>query len=290
MIFANGHNHSCFSDGVYTPEELAALARKEGYKGIILTDHDTVRGNYYMQKAARKEGLLSITGCEFSTVGLGARFHLLGFDFDQDVPDMRRILDYGAQKQRKRTEILFHMAVEKGDLYGITWDEVEKAFPYNDFLCNNQVFHVLLGKGIMKEEDYFSAFLHNFSYRDKEREDKVSQMINMPYLQVDIVIKAILEAGGVPVLAHPHNKIQYIDSLLEMGLMGLEINHPDVKNEEREVYDRIVQEKRLYRTGGTDHNGVLGGLMHLDTEHQCDPEVNGIEEEDFMNLYQRKLG
>lgn len=82
MIFVNGHNHSTFSSGVYTPEELATLAKKEGYKGIILTDHDTVQGTYFVQKAARKEGLLSLLGCEFTTTGFGEEFRLLAVCFN----------------------------------------------------------------------------------------------------------------------------------------------------------------------------------------------------------------
>ena len=82
MLFANSHNHSTFSDGVYTPEQIASMAKKLGYKAVVLTDHDTVRGTYFMQKAARKEGFLTLLGCEITTAEFGceAGFHLLGFD------------------------------------------------------------------------------------------------------------------------------------------------------------------------------------------------------------------
>ena len=78
MLFASCHNHSTFSDGVYTPERLVALAKGLGHGGIILTDHDTVRGTYFLQKEARKQGLLSLLGCEFSTLHKGVGVHLLG--------------------------------------------------------------------------------------------------------------------------------------------------------------------------------------------------------------------
>ena len=66
-IFASCHNHSTFSDGEYSPEKLAEIAKSEGHGGIILTDHDTVRGTYFVNKEARRLGLKSILGCEFST-------------------------------------------------------------------------------------------------------------------------------------------------------------------------------------------------------------------------------
>ena len=55
-IFASCHNHSDFSDADMSPEELVALAHSLGHGGIILTDHDTVQGTYFINKAARKLG------------------------------------------------------------------------------------------------------------------------------------------------------------------------------------------------------------------------------------------
>ena len=76
-IFASCHNHSCFSDAEYTPEQLVALAKEQGHGGFILTDHDTVRGTYFTNKAARKLGMKSILGCEFTTTHNGRGVHFL---------------------------------------------------------------------------------------------------------------------------------------------------------------------------------------------------------------------
>ena len=289
MIFANMHNHSTFSDGRYTPEELAAMAKREGYGAIVLTDHDTVRGTYFMQKAARKEGLLSILGCEFSTVGMGTDLHLLGFDFNPDEPEMQRLLWHCSQKQTQRTKLLFQWAVEKENIKGITWEEVEKAFPFNDYFCNEHVFAVLLEKGIRKNTE-FNEFNVDFSYRFKERENRILEITGLKYPHVSDAIRIIRKAGGVPVVAHPHKQTQYIEQLIEMGLMGIEVNFPEATEEEKLYLNKIADEKGLYKTGGTDHNGVLGGCLLDGEEYYCDPEINGLKEADFMKLYRRELG
>ncbi len=116
-MFANMHNHSTFSDGIYTPEEIVKMANDLGYKAIVLTDHDTVQGTYFMQKAARKEDLLTLLGCEFSTVEYGVGFHLLGFDFNPDEPGIRKLLGRGAGNQKNRTELLLQWAQEKGGVW-----------------------------------------------------------------------------------------------------------------------------------------------------------------------------
>ena len=164
-IFASCHNHSCFSDANYTPEELVQIAHDLGHGGIILTDHDTVSGTYFINQAARKLGMKSILGCEFSTYFDGVGFHLLGFDFNPDHPEMKRLLEYLPSIQTSRSEMMFNMGLERGSLRkGVTWEEVREAFPYHDYICNNQVFEVMVKKGIYQREEYDEVFFKpNFS-------------------------------------------------------------------------------------------------------------------------------
>ena len=42
--FADLHLHTLFSDGTFTPEELAAHGARCGLAAMALTDHDTVEG------------------------------------------------------------------------------------------------------------------------------------------------------------------------------------------------------------------------------------------------------
>ena len=44
MILIDMHVHSRFSDGRYTPQQLAAAAKKRGLALLALTDHDTTSG------------------------------------------------------------------------------------------------------------------------------------------------------------------------------------------------------------------------------------------------------
>lgn len=123
-----------------------------------------------------------------------------------------------------------------------------------------------------------------------EQEEQITKVINKPFLPVTDVIRVILKAGGVPVLAHPHQQIQYVDELIRAGLMGLEVNHPDVTTEESVALHKIAEEKGLYKTGGTDHSGTLGGYEQFGERYKCNPDRCGMSEEDFRKLYSRKLG
>jgi hypothetical protein len=54
MKFADLHLHTQFSDGTFTPEELAGHGARLGFAALALTDHDTVEGCARMAAACAR--------------------------------------------------------------------------------------------------------------------------------------------------------------------------------------------------------------------------------------------
>jgi hypothetical protein len=106
-------------------------------------------------------------------------------------------------------------------------------------------------------------------------------------ISTERAIKTILKAGGVPVVAHPHGLVKYTEEFLDMGARGFETRFPGVTEEEYVFFENLCDEKKLYKMGGSDHSGVLGGPTG---EGPCDYKVSGITEENFMKIYERRLG
>lgn len=290
MLFASCHNHSTFSDGIHTPEKLVSLAKELGHGGILLTDHDTVRGTYFLQKEARKQGLLSILGCEFGTKYKGLNVHLLGIDFNPDQEDMKKLLKRVSNRQTQRSRLLMEWGQERGTLpKGVVWEDVEKQWCYNDYLCNNQVFETYIKKGILKREDYPRFARENFR-PNKEQSAEISRIIGYGAPATEDVIQIILNAGGVPVIAHPHQLQPCAEELLRLGVLGFETVHPDLDEEDMAFFDALCTERNLYKMGGQDHSSVLGGYADVMPEHNLPADCGGVTEEDFMKLYRRTLG
>ena len=288
-IFASCHNHSCFSDAEYTPEELVDIAKEQGHGGFILTDHDTVRGTYFTNKAARKLGMKSILGCEFTTTHNGRGVHFLGFDFNPDNKAMAELLAYGSSVQTARSELLFKWGQDRGTLRkGITWQDVLDDHPYNDYICCDQVFTTMVRRGIYNVEEYEEFRMPNFSYK-LGLEDAVYAETKRSYKEVitSDVVEIIKGAGGVPVVAHPHGQMNLTKDFLDMGVMGFETRFPSVTEEEHEYFENICDEHGLYKMGGSDHSGILGGIGN---DGPCPYELSGISEENFMKIFERKLG
>ncbi len=298
-VFASCHNHSTFSDGEWTPETLARLAKCMGHGGIILTDHNTVRGWPRMKAAADKYGLLTMVGCEFDTAermpdGVLKGCHLLGFDFDPEYPEMHNFLAYTSSIATERCEQLFKWGQERGTLRGgITWEDVLADHPEHDYICNNTVFQSFLKRGIYLYSEYETEFWKpNFSYR-LGLEDKIHEITGKSYTQISTAktIKLIKAAGGVPVLAHPSYTQAYTDEYVKMGVMGFETRHALLSPEQHVFYEELCEKLGLYKMGGADHENVLGGLLSFpDERYMSDYEMSGIDRDNFMKIYERRLG
>ncbi len=104
MKLADLHLHTHFSDGTYSPEELATHAREQGLDAVALTDHDSVEGCERMGEACRKEGLEFIPGAELTAEVTGQEVHILGYWMDLESGRLRSELHrfQGVRQRRLR--------------------------------------------------------------------------------------------------------------------------------------------------------------------------------------------
>ncbi|MBE6592458.1 MAG: PHP domain-containing protein [Ruminococcaceae bacterium] len=255
QVYANLHLHSIHSDGKYSPKELVAVAKAEGYKALAITDHDTATAYPKLKKAADEAGMECIFGVEFS-VNKPKNYHIVGFDFDPEYPPMKKYLADMAVRQTDNTHGVFTEGVEKGYFTGITWEEI---LEYNEgikWLCNEHIFNAMLDKGLVEKCNYMEWF--NKYVRDQRGHYPPS----IPFKPLSEIVSMIKEAGGFAVAAHlfrPYGSLDDVDQLIEYGVEGIEVLHPDIPPEEQERAIRIALEKDLFVSGGSDHSGLCGG-------------------------------
>ena len=72
------HNHSIYSDGTFTPEQLVKEAERLGLSAIALTDHNTVMGLDRFFDCGKNSSVRLVGGIEFSTDYKGTELHILG--------------------------------------------------------------------------------------------------------------------------------------------------------------------------------------------------------------------
>jgi len=262
-IYANMHTHSNHSDGGYTPIELAHAAKKEGYGAIVLTDHDNITGFQEMRLTCESLGLETVLGAEFSSPSklLPAKpgvktennsFHICGYGFDPDHPGIKAyLLELGAQKTAQTKEV-FDLAVKKGLLSGIEWEEVIALNPGKIWINGGKVFAAMVAKGLVKPQA-LSWFVSEVN------RPLLPLVFPCKFRQEYEIIQLIREAGGLAILAHPHEQLQYMQALMEMGICGLEVSHHLLTPEEQTAAIKLALEKGLYISGGSDHCGQCSG-------------------------------
>ena len=148
------------------------------------------------------------------------------------------------------------------------------------WICIDQVFAALRRKRVLDRcggEDVIRKNCFRGAEPDSFKPTRPS---------VETVIRIIREAGGVAILAHPYRQTQYVEKLVEMGLNGIEISLPHLYENTASIALEAAKAFNLYRSGGTDHTGAMsccGGVNAV-------PALNGITEEEYTILTERRLG
>src|SRR5690242_10124696 len=122
-MYADLHMHSTFSDGSNSPQELVALARKNGVSVIAIADHDTIKGYKDIASKVKEDEIKVIPAVEINTFNAGLGIHILGYNIDCTN---NRLLSYLDELSGMRTEITRTMLMKLCDLGMIkySWDEV----------------------------------------------------------------------------------------------------------------------------------------------------------------------
>ncbi len=83
---------------------------------------------------------------------------------------------------------------------------------------------------------------------------------DIEYVDVFDAVQAIVADGGLAVVAHPGQLDSYelIPELIEVGLGGIELIHPDHNEEDHRRIKELSSKYNLILTGGTDYHGTFG--------------------------------
>jgi hypothetical protein len=117
-MIANLHLHSCFSDGMSWPEDIALDAARSGLDLVALTDHDTMAGVARFCAACTSRGIQAIPACEIDVnePQIDYKSELLayfpGAEPAVGAPATRAILRESLRNRRARLEFLINSARE----------------------------------------------------------------------------------------------------------------------------------------------------------------------------------
>lgn len=254
-MFADLHLHTNFSDGTFTPEELARRGKIAGLAAMALTDHDTVEGCARMAAACATHLIEFIPGAELTAEHRGHEVHFLAYFVDTAN---ERLLRETARFQEVRQNRIREMVARLNRL----------SIPLNAELvfklanCQSpgrpHVARALVKEGhCATVEEAFERFL------------KKNRPAWVPKFKIsgEHAIELIHQAGGLAVMAHPglNRTDDVIPGLVSAGLDGLECFHSRHSTSMMEHYLGLAEDFHLLITGGSDCHGESKGKPLIGT-------------------------
>jgi predicted metal-dependent phosphoesterase TrpH len=259
------HTHTTASDGTDSPAELVNKALSAGIQTLAITDHDSTSG-WAEAIATLRPPISLVLGAEISTLTLeGISVHILGLLFDGEDSELQAMLadsrDTRIPRMRKMVELM------ASDGIAITMEDVMAATPPGATVGRPHLADALVkNKVVATRDEAFVDLLHNAS------KYYVTHAAPTP----EAAISQIRKAGGVAVIAHPFASrrgevisVATFTSLVAAGLNGIEVNHRDHSQIEREQLSEIAELLALVKTGSSDYHG--NGKLNALGENLTDP-------------------
>ncbi|WP_034446760.1 PHP domain-containing protein [Butyrivibrio sp. AE2032] len=248
------HTHSNCSDGTLTVKELMDLAHAKNLAAIALTDHDTVDGldeaiSYTKEKYPDME---LVPGIEFSTVEEGKDVHIVGLYIDHHNESfVSKLTQFIESRTNRNVKMCDKLRKEAG--IPITYEELVSSFP-------GAVITRAHYARFMVERGYVNSRQEVF---DKYIGDNCPYYVEREKISPEEAIGYVLEAGGVPVLAHPilyhfsDRKLEALVSRLKnAGLKGIEAIYSTYSPSEERQIKELASKYELLISGGSDFHGA----------------------------------
>lgn len=185
------HCHTCFSDGMLSPEAVVARAKERGVAVLAITDHDTIAAVGIAQKAAVELGITLISGIEFSSQWGKGGVHIVGLGIDVNSPALIAAVEFQDRARNMRALAIAERLSKAGFPGALVGAQ---AIAGNATLGRPHFAQYLVAVGAVKN---INAAFKKYLGTGKPADVKYQWPL------MDQVIGWIHAAGGVAVLAHP---------------------------------------------------------------------------------------
>ena len=246
------HMHSTYSDGTDTPEQLLQHVKEAGITFFSVTDHDSVEAAGLMADLRSVNDPFFISGVEFSCRDEEGQYHILGYGIEPEARPIRTIVNKAHTIRMDKVVMRLKKLKEE---FGIHFPEKEitellqQPNPGKPHIGNLMVRY-----GYVKsKEQAFREYLNGMRVKGG-------------YVRPEEAIKAILDSGGVPVLAHPFygsgdqlilgaEMEERLLKLIRFGLEGTEAYYSGFTEKLTKQMLAWAEKYNLYVTAGSDYHG-----------------------------------
>ena len=263
------HIHTYYSDGVFSPEKIVDTAIDVGLDVIALTDHDNVlsfgAASDYLKKTNRESKLEIIQGVEINTLYKNYEVHILGYFMDVNNSDFQNLLKTQQNARVKQTKEIITLLAKKEGIK-IKFEDIVKQVAEGGSIGRPHIAKAITNAGGTNSViDAYAKYIHDDSPVYVPRKTVTPQD----------AVEIIYDAGGVPVIAHPHDldiAENLIKELMNYGLRGIEAYHRKHSPACVEYFSSMAEELGLIVTGGSDFHSpnIMNGQIILGKNFETD--------------------
>lgn len=270
--------HTKHSDGTDSVVRLLEKAGNAHLEMISITDHNSVKAYYDIQKLGSNRSLLYkgllMKGCEFTTSFEGRNIEILGYHINIDQINAYLQKRYSPKKKRQDNKKIYQMLCQILDRNGVIYNKknIKISLFSNDFI-ENKFYKEIIKHEENKEnikEDILT--LNTFFRKGLSNPESAYYMDYTAFhAPLDEVLQAIHDAGGVAILAHPyqytfHDIEAFIDKIMALHKIdGLECFYPTFTEEQTRYLTSYCIKYDLLMSGGSDYHGKAKPEYHLGT-------------------------
>ena len=268
---ADLHNHSYYSDGVFSPSEVVRFADDAGCDLFALTDHDTTDGLDEAQHMADKLSVDLVSGVEISAFWRNMTIHIIGLDIDIKNDILQADLVHNQQLRKERAEKIA-LGLSRAGIK----DALEKtrALSKTDMLTRTHFAQMLIGEGYCKDmKSVFRRYLTG----------KKPGGVRVEWKNMDEVVSWIHAAGGKAVLAHPFRYRMTNTKIKNMFLNfkevfgdGVEVVTATSTDEEIRLSNQWAEERELSSSCGSDYHGWKNQRIQIGSLRDLPNSSNAI--------------
>lgn len=273
------HTHSCLSDGSLTPVELLTAAQEAGIGILALTDHNATADLSPLQAAFPE--LTLIQGAEITCRYLDQELHVVALGIDPENGKLRAVLQNNQPDRRPYLSAILEKLRALGIDVG-TYDELQAANPNSRHFGRMQIAKEMQRRGyVATADEAFDVYMGAHGQR-------LAYVANpLKYVTLEEAVEAILDAGGVPVLAHLYYYL--LDAEGERALVrrfkelagekaAMEVHYAAYTPAQRESLAAIADEFGLMHSCASDFHGNLADetLVHGFRREQCAPLLDAL--------------
>lgn len=249
MKKADFHIHTNYSDGAYKPEDVVDMAIDAGLEAIALTDHDNILSynvaQKYLEERNLQDKLEIIQGVEINTLYKNYEVHILGYFMNTNDSAFQNLLKT-QQQARLNQAIEIIDLLDKKEGIKISLDSIKSQVAQGGSIGRPHI-----AKAITNAGGTTSVIEAYSKYINESSPVYVKRNTVSPQDAVEI----IYDAGGIPVIAHPHDidiAEKLIRELMSYGLCGIEAYHRKHSPAVVEYFSSMAEKFGLIVTGGSD--------------------------------------